>query len=146
MFHNTQRGFTLIEMIIVLSVLTTVTFVSLIYFEPVFEQKRHEFFLEQLQRDFLYAQSYAINNNTDVFIHIVPYEHRYIVKEGLTNKILTRDYAENIEISRGTLGYMIKFLPSGNARKSGALYIKLGDEHYNLIVLLGKGRLYVKKL
>ncbi|OEH92884.1 competence type IV pilus minor pilin ComGD [Bacillus solimangrovi] len=140
------KGFTLLEMLIVLMIVSVLTSLTLTVFQSVVETKRTEFFLEQFERDLLYAQSYAINHNCAVYTYIQSEKHAYFIRDCNYNKLLERGYSNDIIVEVGTMQPIITYKNNGNAVKSGSFYFLIRKDRYKFVQLLGKGRFYVKKV
>ncbi|KHF31150.1 hypothetical protein LR68_00098 [Anoxybacillus sp. BCO1] len=77
-----ERGFTLIEMLIVLFVVTSIMSFTVPPFQHVLAERQLQYFLEQFRNDMLYAQQYAMSRKKTVAIIFYFDTCRYQVKEG----------------------------------------------------------------
>ncbi|MFS0861538.1 competence type IV pilus minor pilin ComGD [Fredinandcohnia sp. 179-A 10B2 NHS] len=142
-----NKGFTLIETLLVLFIFAVITSISLLHVKPLQESKRIEQFLEQLQNDIFYAQQYAISHSDTSRIIFSVSEPYYLLSSGSKNiNILTRRYDQSIQFSQSTLGTILQFNSQGNIQKAGSIKVKYQDETYTITFLLGKGRFYVSKM
>jgi len=55
-----------------------------------------------------------------------------------------RNYSKNINLATSTLPLYFKFLNDGNVNQFGTLLIQTTNKTYQMTVLIGKGRFYVK--
>lgn len=140
---SSERGFTLIESLFVLSIFLIISSITAFSLKPQYERMESEEFLTQLQADLFYGQQYAISHQQEVTVMIVPEEHHYYLRNNLTLPFLHRYFSNAITVTRGTLPLTFKFTPSGFVNKFGTLYIQCGSKQYRLTFLIGKGRFYV---
>lgn len=141
---TTEKGFTLIESLLVLSIFLLISLVTAFSIKPQYELKQSEMFLTQLKSDLLFGQQYAISHQKEVTVVISEKQHYYYLRSGFNlTPIVMRNYAENITISPGSLPLTFNFSPSGTINKFGSLYIQCWSKHYRLTFLIGKGRFYV---
>lgn len=144
--HNNCQGFTLVETMIVLTVFIVIASITTFFLKPQFQVIDKQFFLTQLANDLYYAQLYAISNQVEVNVNILPDQHLYYfrVRQG-NQELLRRVYSEEVLIYEGSLNLNFRYLADGNINKFGSFFIRIGNERYKLTTLLGKGRFYVVK-
>ncbi|OIJ20277.1 hypothetical protein BKP45_09430 [Anaerobacillus alkalidiazotrophicus] len=144
-FQN-DRGFTLLEMTIVLMIVAVVTSISVGNFRGAQEAINRNEFIFQLKQDLHYAQQKAISHSATTTVIFLNSGKEYVVRQS-GEIILRRKFHDNITFVPITLTLSdIAFLPDGNARKSGTLLIRIGDYSYRLVLLLGRGRFYIEQL
>jgi len=145
---SNQKGFTLIEMLIVLTIVSVLTFIAIPRINELIQAKEMNYFLEQFREDMLYAQQYAMVRKVSVAVLFYPYQSTYRITEGNTlgRVLLRRTYSANLEIQPATLQSPLMFLKNGNVNKSGTILITNGEQTYKIVFLLGKGRFYVQKI
>ncbi|MDF0727789.1 competence type IV pilus minor pilin ComGD [Cytobacillus sp. S13-E01] len=142
-----QKGFTLIEVLLVLLIISTLTSLTLIQFKPIFDSKKIEYFFETFENDLLFAQTYAMSHNETVYVYFTVNEHQYRVLAGSTRRqILSREFSKDIKLEYSNLIPGVVYLANGNLSKSGSLVFKYKKDVYQVTFLLGKGRFYVKKV
>ncbi|MDP4085245.1 MAG: competence type IV pilus minor pilin ComGD [Bacillota bacterium] len=143
---NDEAGFTLIEALIVLSILFITSFIAVFTVKPQFDMTVTEEFISDLEADLFYAQAYAISHQREVTINILNTQFYYYIRDRSDLPLIVeRNYSKNIQIQAGSLPLYFKFLPDGNVNKFGSLYISCHSKVYRLTVLLGKGRFYIVK-
>ncbi len=144
-----QNGFTLIEILFVLSTFLVIASVSTVLLRPQYLQVEREHFVTNLTADLLYSQQYAISQQKHLVVFILPKENRYFVKEKLSNKfIVERTIPKGIKVERGTLGALtvdFEFEPDGGVNRFGTIYFTVGKQRYKITLQIGMGRLYVVK-
>jgi len=145
---SNQKGFTLIEILIVLTIVSVLTFISIPRINELIQAKEMNYFLEQFREDMLYVQQYAMVRKVSVAVLFYPYQSTYRITEGnmLGRVLLHRTYSANLEIHPATLQSPLMFLKNGNVNKSGTILITNGEQTYKIVFLLGKGRFYVEKI
>jgi competence protein ComGD len=144
--NNAQKGFTLIESLVVLSIFMIISSITVFSLKPQHSIIEDESFLTQLKRDLYFAQQYAISHQHEVSVVINPEQYRYyfILRTELP-PILVRNYSKNISLTEGSIPLYFKFLGDGNVNKFGTIFIQTKNKKYLLTVLIGKGRFYVKE-
>lgn len=139
-----ERGYTLIESLLVLSVFMILTTVTAFSLKPQSVMMNEQLFLSQLKSDLLYSQQYAISHQCAVYVLFKEdnYHYTIYIRYDLP-ALIERDYPKNIKVYSGSLPLYFNFLPDGNSNKSGSLYIQTVSKLYRLTFLIGKGRFYV---
>jgi competence protein ComGD len=139
-----QKGFTLIESLVVLSIFLIISSITAFSIKPQYNMSDDETFISQLKADLYYAQQYAISHQKEVKVNFIPNKHRYIIYEhnDLPN-LVERNYSPSIQVSPGSIPLYFKYLVNGNVDQFGSIYIKSNEKSYRLTVLIGKGRFYV---
>jgi competence protein ComGD len=139
---NNQKGFTLIESLIVLSILLIISSITAFSIKPQYNSTNDKAFTSQLKADLYYGQQYAIANQMEVIVIFFEHEHMYTVAAG-SKRILERKHSPDISVSQGTIPLYFIYNPNGNVDRFGTLYIRTKQKNYRLTVLIGKGRFYV---
>jgi len=142
---SNQKGFTLLEMLLVLMVLQVMVGVLLLSVKPVMQTYRLHYFFKQLQTDMWYAQQVAINNEKSVALVFLNAESKYLMVSG-GNLIMTRDYEKDVTLQTEVIQGRVSFLQDGNVDRSGTIIVKHYEKKYRVVVLIGRGRFYVQKL
>lgn len=136
------NGFTLIEVLFVLAVLSVLILISTPIQVSVLDNKTEEHFLETLEMDLLYMQSLAYNSRTHYRLTF-PNQQRYVIKKNNAT-ILERKVPDGWEIDIRTLS-TISFNSNGTIREPGTFAIQTLTDQYNIVCPFGKGRCYVEK-
>ncbi|WHY65697.1 competence type IV pilus minor pilin ComGD [Neobacillus sp. SuZ13] len=142
---NDQNGFTLIESLLVLSIFMIISSITVFSLKPQHSVLEDEAFLTQLKADLYYSQQYAISHQHEVSVVILPAQYKYymLLRPELP-PIVMRNYSKNINLATSTLPLYFKFLNDGNVNQFGTLLIQTNNKTYQMTVLIGKGRFYVK--
>ena len=143
-----ESGFTLIEMLIVFTIISVLIMLSIPKMNHLVEKKQIDYFIEQFKDDMLYAQQYAMTHKSPVIVVFYHQQPVYRMMEGgfFGRILLHRSYSDNLQIELVTLQSPLTFFPNGNVNKSGAILVTYGKQTYRIVFLLGKGRFYVQKL
>lgn len=147
--HN-EKAFTLIEMLIVLFIIISVTGITLVSFKSLHEKQETDHFLEQVKKDLYLAQEYAISHpGKTIQVLFKPEEHLYTVEPtnlSNTKMIVQRSYNSKITVEKRTMGLTVKYLgTNGNISTAGTIGIRTPQGVYDLKFHPGKGRFYIAK-
>jgi competence protein ComGD len=114
---------------------------------PIYHKKVIETFLNQFEKDMLYAQQYALVNEELVFVLFKSEQNLYKIESNEQEvDLLTRNYHPKIKIEGATLTNKITYISNGSIQKSGTMFISYKDSTYKVIFYLGKGRFNIEKL
>ncbi|PLS01745.1 competence type IV pilus minor pilin ComGD [Neobacillus cucumis] len=142
--NRNQKGFTLIESLLVLSIFIVISSITVFSLQPQHSVLEDENFISQLSADLLYAQQYAIAHQDEVSVMFMSNQFKYyMVPKADSQPIVERDYSTNISLTEGSLPLAFRFLPDGNINKFGSFFIQTKIKQYRLTFLIGKGRFYV---
>jgi competence protein ComGD len=145
--HNNETGFSLVEMMVTLTIFSIMSSIVLFTFVPLFTEKKTEYFLEQLSNDLHQLQMHAITHQRTVHFRFDHTNKRYYAyTNSIASPILHRFYDNNISINYGTLGPYFSFLSSGNISRFGTIFIKDEKSKYKIVFMIGKGRFYAEEL
>lgn len=143
---NSHAGFTLVEVMISLFVVSVMTSVVLISFQSLYNAKETKQFLELLMQDIYFAQQLAITSGHMIDIHFNNFDSAYYIKQyGRT--LYSQPYDKDITFERATLNLTdVRFNSRGSIVKPGTILIRTDSELYRIVFLLGKGRFYIEKV
>ncbi|WP_209123046.1 competence type IV pilus minor pilin ComGD [Alkalihalobacillus sp. BA299] len=140
-----KQGYTLIELLIVLTIISIVGSVTLIFLHSSYSSYERNQLVSQLENDLYYTQQLAISNGTPSVFYINTSKSIYGVKQN-NQLIYEQPFNLNVTFERGSLGIDdIKFLSNGNISKSGTLFMYVENQRYAIVFLLGKGRFYIEE-
>ncbi|WP_217227797.1 competence type IV pilus minor pilin ComGD [Desertibacillus haloalkaliphilus] len=140
-----SKGYTLVEMMIVLMILGIITSVTLVSFQPLASAKKAEQFLQQLESDIHYLQQLALSTGTSATIRFHFASNSYELRQ-YTEPVVRRDYDQSIIIDPGISTSEITYLPTGNIRNPRTIHIYIDNHVYRMVFLLGKGRFYIEQV
>lgn len=142
MSHN-QQGFTLIEILVVLSLFTILLTLIFPISYSLLENKTEEKVLELFQYDILFLQNQSVANGREDYLRMVFSKDGYTITD-TKNELFTRRLPEDWEIDTRTLNY-ISFKHNGTTRYSGTIEIISPNNRYTVTFPIGKGRGYIVK-
>lgn len=144
-----EKGFTLIETLIALSILSILLLLPMITL-PNFSANSYEAPLsaKQLKEDLLLAQHLAMSTGRQTFVRIDNTNRKYVIRFSALDVYLERPYInEQMFIELVTLEQSsISFLENGHPSQSGSFILKMGDQHFRFTIYLGKGAISYTKL
>ncbi len=141
-----RNGYTLLETLIVLVIVSIMSFVLVMNLNPIYHKKVIDTFLNQLEKDLLYAQQYALVNESTVYVVFSESEKKYRVANGIGDNLLSRNYHQHIIFESATLENRVIYNRQGSIQKSGTMFINYHSDKYRLVIYLGKGRFTIEKL
>lgn len=141
-----QKGFTLIEILIIMSIMI-ISFPIITHHAYVsFQHQQFNLFINELKSMLYDAQVAAIASGRSTSVIINKSDHRLFWIKGVGEQVESVIYAKSIDTHCGTNGCIISFTSQGRIRKPGTIIFLLGEERYKLVLLVGEGRFYVEKL
>jgi competence protein ComGD len=139
-------GFTLIEMLFVLSIFLVMASVSAMLLRPQYLMFEKEKFYSQLKGDLLYAQQYAISRQQLVVVYMRPQENKYLITESSGGTpIVERKISQAIELGQGTLKPIFQFNKDGRIAQFGTIKFSSGEQKYVITIQIGVGRIKIAK-
>jgi competence protein ComGD len=140
-----HKGFTLLESVVVVSIVTIMMFVSFTSIIPLYQANQIHHFFQTLSQDLHYAQQVAITNQEVTKVYLNNSERTYYVSVN-NSSLYSRSYPSVISIEKGTATNPVMYLSTGSINQSGTLYVSAYNKRYKVVFLLGKGRYYVEEL
>lgn len=145
--NHKQHGYTLIEMLIVLSIIMIISTVTFLHLTSVANEKKIDYFFEQLTDDLLLAQINAISYGQVVNIFFSDKDQVYKINMPTTGRTLVKRHLPPMfELNTMPIGGRLSYLANGGINKSGTIRISYKDRDFSVIFLLGEGRFYVKEV
>ncbi len=145
--QNASKGFTLVELLITLTIVLVILHFSITQINHVNEEQTFEQFIDTLQRDVFAMQQYTITTREMLSLHFNNSEHYYVIyKSPLEPELIRRYYDPNIKLNFTTLENPVRFQLSGNIINPGRILATYFNDKYEIIFPLGKGRFYVQKI
>jgi competence protein ComGD len=140
-----QRGYTILEMLLVLSISITLLFFTSFSLLPFQESLTKQSFISLLKADLYYLQGYAINKKEKVKLQFYPYGNKYSGSVIGGESLLVRSLPEGIsQIPHSSIN-SITFYPNGNTDRFGTIYYMAGEEQIKVSFQIGQGRFYVQE-
>ncbi|WP_176557854.1 competence type IV pilus minor pilin ComGD [Sporolactobacillus terrae] len=139
LLQNT-KGFTLIEVLIALSIICIIVPLSFFCFSRLTDELTIRHFVEAVNETIYDTQMEAIARAD--FAQIVFYDDFYYVSiNGRTKRILMNPRIEVLSANKS-----IKINQLGHFSKIDSFFVKLGRISYKFTFLLGQGRFYYQKV
>ncbi|PYZ98608.1 hypothetical protein CR205_08510 [Alteribacter lacisalsi] len=140
-----EKGYTLIEMLIVLSLLSVLLLIAIPKLIPP-EVLESEQFLTTLKSDLYNSQIRALATQTPVQIIFDNINHKYIIRQDLT-VIAENHFPAHLRFEARSLGtHDLRFMSNGNIQRSGSFvfsYERGGG--YRVVFPFIRGRFYVEE-
>lgn len=139
-----KNGFTFVELLLVLSIVMVVSAVSYFSLRPYNDKRHLDTFMEQLEKDLLFAQMLAMSRQETVRVSFIDDGVYRVITATGEEIMLERHYDEDIIIFfwNTIMSKQVKFLDNGNIQVSGTVKITYKNQMYKLIFHLGKGRFH----
>ncbi|PGW23875.1 comG operon protein ComGD [Bacillus cereus] len=142
-----QKGFTLLEMLLVLFAISVLSIVTYYNVHSLYEKQKIEQFLRQFSNDILYMQQLAINRQTHYTLRWHKDRHMYYIGESSTNlSIIKREYDSDIQIDLNTFPNPMTYNPSGNINRGGTILLSYRSYKYDIVFQLGRGRFTYREM
>ncbi|MED4878341.1 competence type IV pilus minor pilin ComGD [Anoxybacillus geothermalis] len=140
-------GFTLLEMLVVLSVVLLLSVLAVPAFGGAVRQQEEAHMLAVLRADLYSAQQHAIAHRRKVSVFFNNGRGEYRAVEGGSGRtVVVRSLPAPWRFQLGTLRNPLIFTDNGNIEQAGTVWVKSGRGSYKVTFLLGKGRFYVQKM
>ncbi|MGY2609842.1 comG operon protein ComGD [Bacillus pretiosus] len=142
-----QKGFTLLEMLLVLFAISVLSMVTYFNVHSLHEKQKVEQFLRQFSNDILYMQQLAINRQKHYTLRWYKDKHMYYIGELSTNlTIIKREYDSDIQIDLNTFPNPMTYNPSGNINRGGTILLSYRSYKYEIVFQLGRGRFTYREM
>lgn len=142
-----QKGFTLLEMLLVLFAISVLSMVTYFNVHSLYEKQKIEQFLRQFSNDILYMQQLAINRQKHYTLRWHKDRHMYYIGESSTNlSIIKREYDSDIQIDLNTFPNPMTYNPSGNINRGGTILLSYRSYKYDIVFQLGRGRFTYREM
>jgi competence protein ComGD len=142
--YSNSNGFTLVEMLIVLSLIIILLVLPINQVKKIEDEQKVMLFLQMLQNDLFLAQRNASVNQIPT--RIIFYNGKYEIHDNLLNPpIVVRNYNKDILITYRSLKPPLRFNSNGNISTSGTISINYKKIEYIITFYLGSGRFNYEK-
>lgn len=143
--QKNSDGFTLVELLVVLSIIMLLLVFPIIQVRKIEEEQKLILFMQMLQNDIFLAQRNAAVHQLPT--RIIFSNGCYVIEDNLLNPpILKRTFDTELTITYLSLKAPLRFNQDGNISSSGTISITYKNSKYIVTFYLGSGRFtYVKK-
>jgi competence protein ComGD len=136
-----KNGFTLIEMLIALSIVMMMLLLVVPISLSTLEAAEEKQFFQTLEFDMLYIQNMA---HEDILFSIRFSDDHYRIVRGNQGGTIRRNYPKGVTIDAHT-NRVITFEHHGSIRNPRTIHIHTEEASYDMIFPFGKGRYYIEE-
>ncbi|WP_433948173.1 comG operon protein ComGD [Bacillus tropicus] len=142
-----QKGFTLLEILLVLFAISVLSMVTYFNVHSLYEKQKIEQFLRQFSNDILYMQQLAINRQKHYTLRWHKDRHMYYIGESSMDfSIIKREYDGDIQFDLNTFPNPMTYNPSGNINRGGTILLSYRSYKYEIVFQLGRGRFTYREM
>lgn len=136
-----QKGFTLLEMLLVLFAISVLSVVTHFNVTSLHEKQKVEQFLKQFSNDILYMQQLAIKRQQHYTLRWFKEKQMYYISESKTDLLIVkREYDKDVQMDLHTFPNPMTYNPSGNINRGGTILLSYRGYEYEIVFQLGRGR------
>lgn len=144
--QSKEKGFTFVEMLLVLTIITVVSLTIFTQGSKGFEARENNHFYDLLVRDILYIQSMSLKNRDKTVLEFNEKKRYYQAKYRDSNKLIfQRDLPQKLKILNTSTINKVGFNERGNASYVGKIVFEIEGDVKELFVYLGAGRVYLNE-
>ncbi|WP_182199560.1 competence type IV pilus minor pilin ComGD [Paraliobacillus salinarum] len=144
---NKRNGFSLIEVLIVLSLLTTLLFIGGSIQYRTYDTYQFKQWYALFESDLLRLQQNTMSSTNNSYLLIRPNDNSYEVRNSTTEKpIIKRSIPKNLKIRLYSFNNPLSFSKSGTIKNPGKFQVMSKYSKWEIIFPLGKGRSYINEL
>lgn len=138
---KSERGYTLIEILIVLFIVMCLSAIVVRYSAKAAENRELEQFFTQIQLDIQYIQTYSMDQREYISIKFESSSNRYIIKKDIFTELFERPFPKGVEFlpSSSSINTII-YNFNGNVITPGTLSFKTPQGIKKVVITLGRGR------
>ncbi|WNB93558.1 competence type IV pilus minor pilin ComGD [Bacillus sp. NEB1478] len=140
-----QYGFSLIEMMIVLLIISIMVTIAFPKFDAFQKNRKTEYFIASFQKDLLHIQQRAILEGSTYRLIINNENHFYEIRGYKSGQPVKKYFPEFITFVTYSMSLIIQYNQFGNINRAGTLYINSGNQTYKMVFQIGKGKFNVSK-
>lgn len=141
---NNEKGFTLIEMLLVLFIVMLFTSIAFSFSVQYSEKKVIDQFMNQVQFDILAAQAKAIEEQRRIEIRFGD-DKRYSMFNEFGDPYFERHFPEGVTFDQYSTLKVIKFSSVGEVSEFGTLKFQTPTKEKVIIINIHKGRIRYEK-
>lgn len=136
-----KNGFTLLEMLIVLSAISILSVVTYFNLSSIYEKQKIDQFINQFSQDILFMQQSAISHRNRHTLRWFPNQAKYsVTSSGETDPVLVRYYPSDIQVNLNTFPNPMAYGADGNINRGGTIIVSYKTKTYYIVFQLGRGR------
>lgn len=138
-----RNGFTLLEMLFALGVLSILVFISIPLNIATLEKRQIEQFFHTFESDVLYIQNLTSSSKEPVKIRFM--KDQYKIRKSNHAPLAIRHYPEGLKMDWRKKPDLV-FKESGTVINPRTIKVTTKHGTYNIVFPLGKGRCYIVKI
>ena len=146
--HQTdnEAGFTLIEMLIVLSIVSLILSIMFIDYSSRSDEQSFDTWYQQFELDLLYSQKYTMVTRQVLRLSINRDSNSYSLRnDGSSPALITRKIPEDWDVRVTTVRNPISFTRYGQIVGPGKISVRTRNASYSITFPFGKSRSYYVK-
>ncbi|GIN55769.1 competence protein ComGD [Lederbergia ruris] len=144
-YFRSSKGFTLLEMLIVLSVVSIILLFSIFTYQSFSDMIQKKLFITQLEADLYYAHAYAVNRREKVQVQFSPIKKEYKVTDLHSSEtLLQRSFPSTIYIQESNIASFV-INADGNVSNFGTIIFRQNQHAIKLKFYIGKGRFIIEE-
>ncbi|WP_419156644.1 competence type IV pilus minor pilin ComGD [Rossellomorea sp. BNER] len=140
---SSEKGFSIIETLIVLTMTTILLSVTIFSFQPLQRSLQKKTFISQLQADLYYLQSFAINQQQTSILEFGNGNGYYRGISIRGELLFYRKLPEYVTQIQNEHLFRVIINPNGNTDRFGDIYFIVHGDVIKLRFHIGQGRFYV---
>jgi len=138
---KSERGYTFVEMIIVLFIVMCLSAIVVKISLKVAETRELERFFTQIQLDIQYIQTYSMHQREYISMKFESSSKRYIIKKDFFTELYERPFPKGVEfIADSSSVHTIIYNYYGNVMTPGTIYFNTPQGIKKVVITLGRGR------
>ncbi|WP_068983517.1 MULTISPECIES: competence type IV pilus minor pilin ComGD [Lysinibacillus] len=138
---KSERGFTFVEMLMVLFIVMCLSVIVVKYSLKAAENRELEQFFSQIQLDIQYIQTYSMHQREYISMKFESSSKRYIIKKDFYTELYARPFPKGVEfIPDSSSVHTIIFNYYGNIMTPGSIYFNTPQGIKKVVITLGRGR------
>lgn len=138
--NRNEKGFTFIEMLLVLSIAMITVFSVVFIATSKLEEMEEKKFFKQFHLDIQRLQAIAIGEEKYTYINFVENETKYVAKSANV-KLFEYQMPNGIKLSKNSNLKEIAFHPNGSVKEFGTLLFETRKGNKIVTVYISRGRL-----
>ncbi|MGE7692794.1 competence type IV pilus minor pilin ComGD [Lysinibacillus sp. NPDC094177] len=138
---KSERGYTFVEMLIVLFIVMCLSAIVVKYSLKAEEARELEQFFTQIQLDIQYIQTYSMHHREYISMKFESSSKRYIIKKDFFTEVYERPFPKGVEFMPSSSSiYTIIYNYNGNVMTPGTVSFKTPQGIKKVVITLGRGR------
>jgi competence protein ComGD len=141
---NNNRGFTLVETLLVLLITSLSMLAGIVLLFPTLNHIEDDLFINQFKADIHFFQSYALAENQSVYLQFYPQSGKYQASINHQMILTKRSFPLGTSIVQSNF-QMLTIYPNGSIQPFGTLYFKMHGTLKKVTFYIGQGRFDVQE-